>query len=79
MTRVLMCGIMWVIGSTGMKEGYVMFQAIFYLIGTTLNAWLVINEAGKGRENWSNVWLVVCLFCLSASVSGLVRAVMLMG
>lgn len=56
-----------------------MFQAIFYLIGTTMNAWLVINEVGKGRENWSNVWLFVCLFCLSASVSGLIRAVVLMG
>lgn len=78
MTRVLMCGIMWVIGSTGMKEGYVMFQAIFYLIGTTLNAWLVINEVGKGRDKWSNVFLVVFLFSLSASAAGLVRAVMLM-
>lgn len=79
MTRVLMCGIMWVIGSTGMKEGYVMFQAIFSLVATTLNAWFVINEVGKGRENWSNVFLVVFLFSLSASAAGLVRAVMLMG
>ena len=79
MTRVLMCGIMWVIGSTGMKEGYVMFQAIFSLVATTLNAWLVINEVGKGRDKWSNVFLVVFLFSLSASVAGLIRAVMLMG
>lgn len=79
MTRVLMCGIMWVIGSTGMKEGYVMFQAIFSLVATTLNTWFVINEVGKGRENRSNVFLVVFLFSLSASVAGLVRAVMLMG
>ena len=56
-----------------------MFQAIFSLAATTLNAWLVINEVGKGRENWSNVWLVLFLFSLSASASGLVRAVMLMG
>lgn len=56
-----------------------MFQAIFYLVGTTVNAWLAINEVGKGRDKWSNVWLFVCLFCLSASVSGLIRAVMLMG
>lgn len=56
-----------------------MFQAIFYLIGTTLNAWLVINEVGKGRDKWSNAWLFVCLFCLSTSAAGLVRAVMLMG
>lgn len=56
-----------------------MFQAIFSLVTTTLNAWLVINEVGKGRENWSNTWLVVFLFSLSASASGLVRAVMLMG
>lgn len=56
-----------------------MFQAIFSLIATTLNAWLVINEVGKGRENWSNVWLVLFLFSLSASASGLVRAVVLMG
>lgn len=33
-----------------------MFQAIFYLVGTTLNAWLVINEVGKGRDKWSNAW-----------------------
>lgn len=56
-----------------------MFQAIFSLVATMLNAWLVINEVGKGRENWSNVWLVLFLFSLSASASGLVLAVMLMG
>jgi hypothetical protein len=56
-----------------------MFQAIFSLVATTLNAWLVINEVGKGRDKWSNVWLVVFLFSLSASASGLVRAVVLMG
>lgn len=77
--RVLMCGIMWVICSTDVNEGYVMFLVIFYLVGTTMNAWLVINEVGKGRDKWSNVWLFVCLFCLLAGVSGLVRAVMLMG
>ena len=56
-----------------------MFQAMFSLVATTLNAWLVINEVGKGRENWSNAWLVLFLFSLSASSSGLIRAVMLMG
>lgn len=56
-----------------------MFQAIFYLVATTLNAWLVINEVGKGRDKWSNAWLFVFLFSLSASASGLVRAVTLMG
>lgn len=56
-----------------------MFQAIFYLVGTTLNAWFVINEVGKGRDKWSNVFLVVFLFSLSASAAGLVRAAMLMG
>lgn len=56
-----------------------MFQAMFSLAITTLNAWLVINEVGKGRDKWSNVFLVVFLFSLSASVSGLIRAVMLMG
>lgn len=56
-----------------------MFQAIFYLVGTMMNAWLVINEVGKGRENWSNVWLLLFLFSLSANAAGLVRAVMLMG
>lgn len=56
-----------------------MFRAIFSLVATTLNAWLVINEVGKGRENWSNTWLVLFLFSLSASASGLVRAVTLMG
>ena len=62
-----------------MKEGYVMFLAIFYLVGTTLNAWLVINEVGKGRDKWSNTWLVLFLFSLSANAAGLVRAVVLMG
>lgn len=56
-----------------------MLQAIFYLVATTLNAWLVINEVGKGRDKWSNAWLFVFLFSLSASASGLVRAVTLMG
>ena len=56
-----------------------MFQAIFYLVATTLNAWLVINEVGKGRDKRSNAWLFVFLFSLSASASGLVRAVTLMG
>ena len=70
---------MWAIGSTDMKEGYVMFQAIFSIVATTLNAWLVVNEVGKGRDKWSNVFLVVFLFSLSASVAGLVRAVALMG
>ena len=56
-----------------------MFQAIFSLVATTLNAWLVINEVGKGRENWSNAWLVLFLFSLSASASGLIRAFVLMG
>lgn len=56
-----------------------MFQMIFSLVTTTLNAWLVINEVGKGRDKWSNAFLVVFLFSLSASASGLVRAVMLMG
>lgn len=56
-----------------------MFQAIFYLVATTLNAWLVINEVGKGRDKWSNAWLFVFLFSMSASASGLVRAVTLMG
>lgn len=56
-----------------------MFQAIFSLVATTLNAWLVVNEVGKGRDKWSNVFLVVFLFSLSASSAGLVRAVMLMG
>lgn len=56
-----------------------MFQAIFSLVTTTLNAWLVINEVGKGRDKWSNVFLVVFLFSLSASMAGLVRAVVLMG
>jgi hypothetical protein len=56
-----------------------MFQAIFYLAGTTLNAWLVINEVSKGRDKWSNVWLLLFLFSLSANVAGLVRAVVLMG
>lgn len=55
-----------------------MFQAIFSLVATTLNAWLVINEVGKGRDKWSNAWLFVFLFSLSASASGLVLAVMLM-
>lgn len=55
-----------------------MFQEIFSLVATTLNAWLVINEVGKGRDKWSNAWLFVFLFSLSASSSGLVRAVMLM-
>ena len=70
---------MWVIGSTDMKGGYVMFQAMFSLVATTLNAWLVVNEVGKGRDNWSNVFLVVLLFSLSASAAGLIRAVMLLG
>jgi len=56
-----------------------MFQAIFSLVATTLNAWVVINEVGKGRDKWSNMWLVLFLFSLSASAAGLVRAVMLMG
>lgn len=56
-----------------------MFQAIFSLVATTLNAWLVINEVGKGRDKWSNVFLVVLIFSLSASAAGLIRAVMLMG
>lgn len=56
-----------------------MFQAIFSLVATTLNAWLVVNEVGKGRDKWSNAFLVVFLFSLSASVAGLVRAVVLMG
>lgn len=56
-----------------------MFQAIFYLVATTMNAWLVINEVNKGRDKRSNAWLFVCLFCLSASVAGLIRAVILMG
>lgn len=56
-----------------------MFQAIFTLFATTLNAWLVINEVSKGRDKWSNAWMIVFLFSLSASASGLVRAVMLMG
>lgn len=56
-----------------------MFQAIFSIVATTLNAWLVVNEVGKGRDKWSNVFLVVFLFSLSASVAGLVRAVALMG
>lgn len=56
-----------------------MFQAIFSLVATTLNAWLVINEVGKGRDKWSNAWLFVFLFSLLASASGLVRAVTLMG
>lgn len=56
-----------------------MFQAIFSLVATTLNAWLVINEVGKGRDKWSNVWLLALLFSLSASAAGLVRAVVLMG
>ena len=56
-----------------------MFQAMFSLVATTLNAWLVINEVGKGRDKWSNVLLIVFLFSLSASVAGLIRAVMLMG
>jgi hypothetical protein len=51
----------------------------FSLVATTLNAWLVINEVGKGRDKWSNMWLVLFLFSLSASAAGLVRAVMLMG
>ena len=51
----------------------------FSLVATTLNAWLVINEVGKGRDKWSNVFLVVFLFSLSASVVGLVRAGVLMG
>ena len=55
-----------------------MFQAIFSLVTTTLNAWLVINEVGKGRDKWSNMLLVAFLFCLSASAAGLVRAAMLM-
>lgn len=55
-----------------------MFQAMFSLVATTLNAWLVVNEVGKGRDNWSNVFLVVLLFSLSASAAGLIRAVMLM-
>lgn len=77
--RVLMCGIMWVICSTDVNEGYVMFLVIFYLVGTTMNAWLVVNEVGKGRDKWSNAFLVVFLFSLSASAAGLIRAVMLMG
>jgi len=40
---------------------------------------VVINEVGKGRDKWSNMWLVLFLFSLSASAAGLVRAVMLMG
>lgn len=56
-----------------------MFQAIFSLVVTTLNAWMVVNEVGKGRDKWSNAFLVVFLFSLSASVAGLIRAVMLMG
>lgn len=56
-----------------------MFQAMFSLVATTLNARLVINEVGKGRDKWSNVLLIVFLFSLSASVAGLIRAVMLMG
>lgn len=56
-----------------------MFQAIFSLVATTLNAWLVVNEVGKGRDKWSNALLVAFLFSLSASVAGLVRAVVLMG
>lgn len=56
-----------------------MFQAMFSLVATTLNAWLVINEVGKGRDKWSNVLPIVFLFSLSASVAGLIRAVMLMG
>ena len=56
-----------------------MFLAIFYLVGTTLNAWFVINEVGTGRDKWSNTWLVLFLFSLSANAAGLVRAVVLMG
>lgn len=56
-----------------------MFPAIFYLVATTLNAWMVINEVGKGRGKWSNVWLLLFLFSLSASAASLIRAVMLMG
>ena len=57
-----------------------MFQAIFSLVMTTLNAWLVINEVSKGRDKWSNALLVVFLFSLSASIVSLVGgAVMLMG
>ena len=55
-----------------------MFQVMFSLCTTTLNAWLVINEVGKGRDKWTNLFLVVFLFSLSAIAAGLVRAVMLM-
>lgn len=78
-TFSLTYGIVWEIGSTNVEEGYIMFQAIFALFATTLNAWLVINEVSKGRDKWSNACLIVFLFSLSASASGLVRAVMLMG
>ena len=54
-------------------------SGVFSLVAATLNAWLVVNEVGRGRGNWSNAWLVLFLFSLSASASGLVRAVMLMG
>ena len=55
-----------------------MFQA-FSLVATSLNVWLVINEVGRGRDKWSDVFLVAFLFSLSASAAGLVRVVVLMG
>ena len=57
-----------------------MFRVIFSLVMTVLNAWLVIDEASKGRDERSNALLVVFLFSLSASIVSLVGgAVMLMG
>ena len=57
-----------------------MFRVIFSLVMTALNAWLVIDEVSKGRDERSNALLVVFLFSLSASIVSLVGgAVMLMG
>ena len=62
--RALTCCIVWVVGFTGMKGGCVMFQAIFSPVAATLNAWLVIDEVGRGelveRMAGTVSFLVVC-------------------